>query len=139
MYNLKISKTNKKFLTFQIIKASSGVEEALSRQYAPLPPPPALPDSFAALRVNVQEAAPPRPPPPAVSAPPRPPPPDTDDEGEDIFNRQPHPSQPILVSSNLRNNFQRENQTHGIISWTLFSRDYFVWFLLKSMATSLLK
>ncbi|XP_047516631.1 vinculin isoform X3 [Pieris napi] len=92
----------------EIIKASNGVEEALARQYGPPPPPPALPESFAALRVNVREAAPPRPPPPAVSAPPRPPPPDTDDEGEDIFDRQPHPSQPILVAAHNLHRAVRE-------------------------------
>ncbi|XP_041983390.1 vinculin [Aricia agestis] len=85
----------------EIIKAASGVEEALSRQYRPPPPPPAppLPAALSALRLDGSNAAPPRPPPPTAAAPPRPPPPDTDDEGEDIFRRQPHPSQPILVAA----------------------------------------
>ncbi|KAG6439878.1 hypothetical protein O3G_MSEX001169, partial [Manduca sexta] len=57
----------------------------------------------------VSEAAPPRPPPPAAAAPPRPPPPaDTDDEGEDIFRRQPHPSQPILVAAHNLHKAVRE-------------------------------
>ncbi|CAH2098991.1 unnamed protein product [Euphydryas editha] len=89
----------------EIIKAASGVEEALSRQSAP--PPPALPESFSALRVSAA-GAPPRPPPPALGAPPRPPPPDTDDEGEDIFRRQPHPSQPILVAAHNLHKAVRE-------------------------------
>ncbi|XP_038219252.1 vinculin [Zerene cesonia] len=89
----------------EILKASSGVEEVLSRQYAP-PPPPLLP-ALAAMSL-----APPRPPPPAPpapgAAPPRPPPPDTDDEGEDIFDRQPHPSQPILVAAHNLHRAVRE-------------------------------
>ncbi|XP_045456604.1 vinculin [Melitaea cinxia] len=89
----------------EIIKAASGVEEALSRQSAP--PPPALPESFSSLRVS-STGAPPRPPPPTMGAPPRPPPPDTDDEGEDIFKRQPHPSQPILVAAHNLHKAVRE-------------------------------
>ncbi|XP_050357286.1 vinculin isoform X2 [Nymphalis io] len=76
----------------EILASASGVEEALSRAGAPPPPP----------------AAPPRPPPPAGAAPPRPPPPDTDDEGEDIFRRQPHPSQPILVAAHNLHKAVRE-------------------------------
>ncbi|XP_069362804.1 vinculin isoform X5 [Maniola hyperantus] len=91
----------------EIIKAASGVEEALSRQYAPPPPPPALPEALSAMHIAPQHA-PPRPPPPALSAPPRPPPPDTDDEGEDIFRRQPHPSQPILVAAHNLHKAVRE-------------------------------
>ncbi|XP_052745183.1 vinculin [Bicyclus anynana] len=90
-----------------IIKAASGVEEALSRQYAPPPPPPALPEALTALHIQPQ-SAPPRPPPPTLSAPPRPPPPDTDDEGEDIFRRQPHPNQPILVAAHNLHKAVRE-------------------------------
>ncbi|OWR55289.1 Vinculin, partial [Danaus plexippus plexippus] len=44
----------------------------------------------------------------SMSAPPRPPPPDTDDEGEDIFRRQPHPSQPILVAAHNLHKAVRE-------------------------------
>ncbi|CAG4985153.1 unnamed protein product [Colias eurytheme] len=70
----------------------------------PLPRPPLLPPSLAPLSL-----APPRPPPPASgTAPPRPPPPDTDDEGEDIFDRQPHPSQPILVAAHNLHRAVRE-------------------------------
>ncbi|XP_045507640.1 vinculin [Colias croceus] len=88
----------------EILQASTGVEEVLSRQYAPPPPPPLLPPSLASLSL-----APPRPPPPAPgAAPPRPPPPDTDDEGEDIFDRQPHPSQPILVAAHNLHRAVRE-------------------------------
>ncbi|CAH0599023.1 unnamed protein product [Chrysodeixis includens] len=84
----------------EIISAAGDVEAALSGHYAPPPPPPALPEALSRLSVS-QVAAPPRPPPPAGAAPPpRPPPPaDTDDEGEDIFRRQPHPSHPILVAA----------------------------------------
>ncbi|VVC87569.1 unnamed protein product [Leptidea sinapis] len=82
-----------------ILKASSGVEAALAGHHrAPSPAPaaaPPAPPPPAVSCVRVSEPAPPRPPPPSL-APPRPPPPDTDDEGEDIFDRQPHPSQPIL-------------------------------------------
>ncbi|XP_050671830.1 vinculin [Leptidea sinapis] len=86
----------------QILKASSGVEAALAGHHrAPSPSPaaaPPAPPPPAVSCVRVSEPAPPRPPPPSL-APPRPPPPDTDDEGEDIFDRQPHPSQPILVAA----------------------------------------
>lgn len=84
----------------QIISAAGEVEAALRGQFAPPPPPPALPEALRAMHVS-EGGAPPRPPPPQGAAPPpRPPPPaDTDDEGEDIFQRQPHPSHPILVSS----------------------------------------
>ncbi|XP_061724423.1 vinculin isoform X4 [Cydia pomonella] len=92
----------------EIINAASAVESALSRHYAPPPPPPALPEALSALHVSKQQA-PPRPPPPASGAPPpRPPPPDTDDEGEDIFSRQPHPSQPILVAAHNLHKAVRE-------------------------------
>ncbi|XP_060807514.1 vinculin [Amyelois transitella] len=89
----------------EIIKSCGAVESALAGQHAP--PAPALPAALAALRV---EPAPPRPPPPAAGpAPPRPPPPaDTDDEGEDIFRRQPHPSQPILVAAHNLHKAVRE-------------------------------
>ncbi|XP_063370152.1 vinculin [Cydia amplana] len=91
----------------EIINAASAVESALSRHYAP-PPPPALPEALSALHVSKQQA-PPRPPPPSSGAPPpRPPPPDTDDEGEDIFSRQPHPSQPILVAAHNLHKAVRE-------------------------------
>ncbi|CAH0731450.1 unnamed protein product, partial [Brenthis ino] len=92
----------------EIIQAAANVEETLSRQHAP--PPPALPEALQALRVSPPAApqAPPRPPPPAQAAPPRPPPPDTDDEGEDIFRRQPHPSQPILVAAHNLHKAVRE-------------------------------
>ncbi|XP_052753588.1 vinculin [Galleria mellonella] len=97
----------------EIIKAAGQVEAALSGQQAP--PPPALPAALAALQL-ADQAAPPRPPPPAADhaghaagAPPRPPPPaDTDDEGEDIFRRQPHPSQPILVAAHNLHRAVRE-------------------------------
>ncbi|GBP04691.1 Vinculin [Eumeta japonica] len=92
----------------QIIRAAKDVEAALGRQYAPAPPPPALPEALSRLHVN-DTHAPPRPPPPATAAPPRPPPPaDTDDEGEDIFRRQPHPSQPILVAAHNLHKAVRE-------------------------------
>ncbi|XP_026318177.1 vinculin-like [Hyposmocoma kahamanoa] len=83
----------------EIISAAGDVEAALGRHYAPPPPPPALPEALSKMHL-LETHAPPRPPPPSTgAAPPRPPPPaDTDDEGEDIFRRQPHPSQPILVS-----------------------------------------
>ncbi|XP_037294811.1 vinculin isoform X2 [Manduca sexta] len=91
----------------EIINAASEVESALGGQYAPPPPPPLLPEALS--RLQVSEAAPPRPPPPAAAAPPRPPPPaDTDDEGEDIFRRQPHPSQPILVAAHNLHKAVRE-------------------------------
>ncbi|KAJ0171018.1 hypothetical protein K1T71_013217 [Dendrolimus kikuchii] len=90
-----------------IMSAASEVESALGRQYAP-PPPPLLPEALSRLRVS-DEQAPPRPPPPSAgAAPPRPPPPDTDDEGEDIFRRQPHPSQPILVAAHNLHKAVRE-------------------------------
>ncbi|XP_072945946.1 vinculin [Epargyreus clarus] len=93
----------------EIIQAANGVEEALARHYAPPPPPPALPEALSALRLQEPQQAPPRPPPPSVAAaPPRPPPPDTDDEGEDIFRRQPHPSQPILVAAHNLHKAVRE-------------------------------
>ncbi|KAL4706658.1 hypothetical protein ACJJTC_005043 [Scirpophaga incertulas] len=84
----------------QIRDACREMEEVLGQQHRE-PPPPPLPEQLARLHLD---AAPPRPPPPAppaapAAAPPRPPPPDTDDEGEDIFSRQPHPSQPILVAA----------------------------------------
>ncbi|CAH2226630.1 jg24250, partial [Pararge aegeria aegeria] len=41
-------------------------------------------------------------------APAPPAPPDTDDEGEDIFRRQPHPSQPILVAAHNLHKAVRE-------------------------------
>ncbi|XP_059047686.1 vinculin [Achroia grisella] len=95
----------------EIMKATGQVESALS---GPAPPaPPALPAALQALHVSGQPA-PPRPPPPAhpaapAAAPPRPPPPaDTDDEGEDIFRRQPHPSQPILVAAHNLHKAVRE-------------------------------
>ncbi|XP_063834865.1 vinculin [Ostrinia nubilalis] len=89
----------------QIINAAGEVESALGRHYAPPPPPPALPVALQQLHVT----APPRPPPPTAAAPPpRPPPPDTDDEGEDIFSRQPHPSQPILVAAHNLHKAVRE-------------------------------
>ncbi|XP_049881942.1 vinculin [Pectinophora gossypiella] len=94
----------------EIISAAGDVETALGRQYAPPPPPPPqLPAALSKLHVS-EPAAPPRPPPPAASAaPPRPPPPaDTDDEGEDIFRRQPHPSQPILVAAHNLHKAVRE-------------------------------
>ncbi|KAL0859673.1 hypothetical protein ABMA27_010792 [Loxostege sticticalis] len=92
----------------EIINAAGEVESALGRHYAPPPPPPALPEALQKLHVT-QASAPPRPPPPApATAPPRPPPPDTDDEGEDIFRRQPHPSQPILVAAHNLHKAVRE-------------------------------
>ncbi|CAG9796238.1 unnamed protein product [Diatraea saccharalis] len=95
----------------EIISAASEVEGALGRHYAPAPPPPPLlPAALQRLHV-----APPRPPPPpapasapSAAAPPRPPPPDTDDEGEDIFSSQPHPSQPILVAAHNLHKAVRE-------------------------------
>ncbi|XP_064075160.1 vinculin isoform X2 [Vanessa tameamea] len=91
----------------EIIAGARGVEEALSRCGAPAPPaPPEAPPAQSAQRAS--GAAPPRPPPPAAGAPPRPPPPDTDDEGEDIFRRQPHPSQPILVAAHNLHKAVRE-------------------------------
>ncbi|KAM3956903.1 LOW QUALITY PROTEIN: vinculin [Aphomia sociella] len=95
----------------EIIKAAGLVEAALGRQLAPPPPPPALPEALSSLHVSEQQAPPP--PPPAAAAPahapPRPPPPaDTDDEGEDIFRRQPHPSQPILVAAHNLHKAVRE-------------------------------
>ncbi|XP_032524796.2 vinculin [Danaus plexippus] len=93
----------------EIIQAISGVEEALSRHYAPPPPSPPPPPSLPPLSsLHLSSPAPPRPPPPSMSAPPRPPPPDTDDEGEDIFRRQPHPSQPILVAAHNLHKAVRE-------------------------------
>ncbi|XP_053618878.1 vinculin isoform X2 [Plodia interpunctella] len=87
----------------EIIKAAGAVESALAGQYAP-----ALPDALSSLQL-ADSAAPPRPPPPAGVAPPRPPlPADTDDEGEDIFSRQPHPSQPILVAAHNLHKAVRE-------------------------------
>ncbi|KAI5639042.1 vinculin family domain-containing protein [Phthorimaea operculella] len=93
----------------EIINAAGDVEAALGHHYAPPPPPPALPEALSKLHLNDQHA-PPRPPPPMPgTAPPRPPPPaDTDDEGEDIFNRQPHPSQPILVAAHNLHKAVRE-------------------------------
>ncbi|XP_035456928.2 vinculin [Spodoptera frugiperda] len=93
----------------EIINAAGEVESALSGHYAPAPPPPALPEALSRLHVS-DVAAPPRPPPPTGAAPPpRPPPPaDTDDEGEDIFRRQPHPSQPILVAAHNLHKAVRE-------------------------------
>lgn len=82
----------------EILRATQDIEGVLSRQYTPV--------------VNIP--APPRPPPPkhisaTNSAPPRPPPPaDTDDEGEDIFRRHPHPSQPILVAAHNLHKAVRE-------------------------------
>ncbi|CAH0687078.1 unnamed protein product [Chilo suppressalis] len=97
----------------EIISAAGQVEAALGQHYAPPPPPPPLlPDALSRLHV-----APPRPPPPQPApahasalhaAPPRPPPPDTDDEGEDIFSSQPHPSQPILVAAHNLHKAVRE-------------------------------
>ncbi|XP_013148965.1 PREDICTED: vinculin [Papilio polytes] len=91
----------------EIMSAASEVEAALSR-HAPA-------DTLAALgALRLSDTPPPRPPPPAPApaphgpAPPRPPPPDTDDEGEDIFRRQPHPSQPILVAAHNLHRAVRE-------------------------------
>ncbi|CAB3241368.1 unnamed protein product [Arctia plantaginis] len=93
----------------EIISAAGDVESALRGQYAPPPPPPALPEALRSMHVS-DNAAPPRPPPPQGAAPPpRPPPPaDTDDEGEDIFQRQPHPSHPILVAAHNLHKAVRE-------------------------------
>nr|XP_049705344.1 vinculin isoform X3 [Helicoverpa armigera] len=93
----------------EIISAAGEVESALSGHYAPPPPPPALPEALSRLHMS-DVAAPPRPPPPTGAAPPpRPPPPaDTDDEGEDIFRRQPHPSHPILVAAHNLHKAVRE-------------------------------
>ncbi|KPI95246.1 Vinculin [Papilio xuthus] len=93
----------------EIMSAASEVEGALSRHAVRAPP---LAEAMGALRLA--DTPPPRPPPPAPAppapglAPPRPPPPDTDDEGEDIFRRQPHPSQPILVAAHNLHRAVRE-------------------------------
>ncbi|CAK1595344.1 unnamed protein product [Parnassius mnemosyne] len=102
----------------EIMSAASEVEAAFGRHAARAPE---LADALRALHVD--ERAPPRPPPPAPLAPaapaphaphapglapPRPPPPDTDDEDEDIFRRQPHPSQPILVAAHNLHKAVRE-------------------------------
>ncbi|XP_045539587.1 vinculin [Papilio machaon] len=93
----------------EIMSAASEVEGALSRHAVRAP---ALAEALGALRLT--DTPPPRPPPPAPTpptsglAPPRPPPPDTDDEGEDIFRRQPHPSQPILVAAHNLHRAVRE-------------------------------
>lgn len=99
----------------EIIKAASEMESALGQHYAPPPPPPPPPvpapveDNLSRLTSRLEVSAPPRPPPPSAAAPPRPPPPaDTDDEGEDIFRRQPHPSQPILVAAHNLHKAVRE-------------------------------
>lgn len=93
----------------EIISAAGEVESALSGHLGAAPPPPALPEALQRLHVS-DSAAPPRPPPPQGAAPPpRPPPPaDTDDEGEDIFRRQPHPSHPILVAAHNLHKAVRE-------------------------------
>ncbi|XP_048487012.1 vinculin isoform X3 [Plutella xylostella] len=93
----------------EILQSAREVEGVLSAHYRPAPrtpPPPPLPP---VTQIHAsQQQAPPRPPPPA-SAPPRPPlPADTDDEGEDIFSRQPHPSQPILVAAHNLHKAVRE-------------------------------
>ncbi|XP_068624642.1 vinculin [Battus philenor] len=87
----------------EIMSAVGEVEAALGRHAGQETP---LAESMRSLQL--QENPPPRPPPPTACAPPRPPPPDTDDEGEDIFRRQPHPSQPILVAAHNLHNAVRE-------------------------------
>ncbi|CAH2060397.1 unnamed protein product, partial [Iphiclides podalirius] len=97
----------------EIMSATGEVEAAFGRHSAQPPPVEAL------RAMQLRETPPPRPPPPAppapappsvAAAPPRPPPPDTDDEGEDIFRRQPHPSQPILVAAH--------NLHHAVREWS---------------------